>query len=293
MTVGVIGLGNIGGGIAANLVADGHDVVVHDADPGRARALTGATALESPAAIGQAAEVTFLSLPTPDVVDEVAAAWSSGAAAERIVVDLSTNDPTRVRALGDRLATRAHHLVEAPLTGGAPGAAKRLLVFMVGGDPEPVARVLPVLEPLGRATFHLGPLGAGNTMKLVNSLVAFSATWSSLEGLSVAAKAGIDFSAAVEVIRTAGAGNFWIDRMAETVDVRDRPTQFAIELAAKDAALVVSTGDDLGVPTPVAGALAGLLAEAVSGGFGGKDWSALVEVAESAAGVELRWGATE
>jgi 3-hydroxyisobutyrate dehydrogenase-like beta-hydroxyacid dehydrogenase len=289
--LGVIGLGNIGGAVAANLVADGHDVVVHDASAERAAAVAGATALPDAAAVGRAADITFLSLPTPAVVAEVATSWASAAPAGSVVVDLSTNDPAQVRALGETLGLGGRHLVEAPLTGGAPGAARRLLVFMVGGDDEPVARVRPVLETLGRAVVHLGPLGTGNTMKLVNSLVAFCATWSSLEGLSLATKAGIDFRAAVEVIRTAGAGNFWIDRMAESVDTRDRPTEFAIELAAKDAALVVATGADLGVPTPVGAAIADVLAGAVEAGFGGKDWSALVEVAESAATVQLRWEA--
>jgi 3-hydroxyisobutyrate dehydrogenase-like beta-hydroxyacid dehydrogenase len=289
VNVGVIGLGNIGGAVATNLAADGHPVVVHDADADRCRAVVGARTVDGVTEVGRRAEVTLLSLPTPDVVADVASAWASAAPPGSVLVDLSTNDPARVRALGAELAATGHHLVEAPLTGGARGAAERKLVFMVGGDDGPVGRVLPVVEPLGRAAFHLGPLGAGNTMKLVNSLVASCATWSSLEGLSLAVKAGIDVPAAVEVIRTAGAGNFWIDRMAETVDVRDRPTQFALELAAKDAALVVATGDDLGVPTPVGAALAQLLAGAVDAGFGGRDWSALVEVAEAAAGVQLRW----
>ena len=129
---------------------------------------------------------------------------------------------------------------------------------MVGGDDDAVARVRPVLEPLGRATFHLGALGLGNTMKLVNSLIAFTTTWVSLEGLSLAAKAGIDVQQAVEVLRTAGVANFYLDRMVEGIDDRDRPTQFALELAAKDAGLIVDTGRALGVPTPAgAGGAAG------------------------------------
>src|SRR5262249_15906473 len=78
-----------------------------------------------------------------------------------------------------------------PLPGGAPGAENRMLMFMIGGDDDAVARVMPVVEPLGRAAFHLGPLGQGNTMKLVNSLLAYAATWASLEGLSLCVKAGI------------------------------------------------------------------------------------------------------
>ena len=291
MATGVIGLGNIGGAIAANLVADGNDVVVYDVDPAAVQAITGATAAPDVASVARQADVTLLSLPTPDVVSEVAAAWAGAAASGSVLVDLSTNSPAVVRELGERLAASGHHLVEAPLTGGAIGAEKRMLVFMVGGDGEPVARVIPVLEPLGRATFHVGPLGLGNTMKLLNSLIAFTTTWVSLEGLAMATKAGIALPKAVEILRTAGASNFFIDRQVETIDGRNRPTQFALELAAKDAGLIVETGNALDAPMPVGGAIKGVLDAVVLQGFGGADWSELVTFAERQADVALRWNA--
>ena len=291
MATGVIGLGNIGGAIAANLVADGNDVVVYDVDPAAVQAITGATAAPDVASVARQADVTLLSLPTPDVVSEVAAAWAGAAASGSVLVDLSTNSPAVVRELGERLAASGHHLVEAPLTGGAIGAEKRMLVFMVGGDGEPVARVIPVLEPLGRATFHVGPLGLGNTMKLLNSLIAFTTTWVSLEGLAMATKAGIALPKAVEILRTAGASNFFIDRQVETIDGRNRPTQFALELAAKDAGLIVETANALDAPMPVGGAIKGVLDAVVLQGFGGADWSELVTFAERQADVALRWNA--
>jgi 3-hydroxyisobutyrate dehydrogenase-like beta-hydroxyacid dehydrogenase len=290
MDVAVVGLGNIGGAIAANLVADGHDVVVFDQEAARAAAVTGAAAAPSVAAVTESAEITLLSLPTPEVVDAVATEWAGAAAPGSVLVDLSTNSPASVRALGERLAATGHHLVEAPLTGGAIGAEKRLLVFMVGGDDDAVSRVRPALEPLGRALFHIGPLGLGNTMKLVNSLMAFTTTWVSLEGLSVAAKAGIAVPDAVEVLRTAGASNFYLDRLVETIDQRGRPTQFALALAAKDAGLIIDRGAELGVPTPAGDAILGVLRQAVSSGLGDADWSELVALAEQQGDVELRWG---
>jgi len=291
MATGVIGLGNIGGAIAANLVTDGSDVVVYDVDPAAMAAIEEATGAPDVAAVARAADVTLLSLPTPQVVSEVAAAWATAAAPGAVLVDLSTNSPAVVRELGERLAASGHHLVEAPLTGGAIGAEKRMLVFMVGGDDEPVARVLPVLEPLGRATLHVGPLGLGNTMKLLNSLIAFTTTWVSLEGLAMATKAGIALPNAVEILRTAGASNFFIDRQVETIDGRNRPTQFALELAAKDAGLIVETGNALDAPMPVGGAIKGVLDAVVLQGFGGADWSELVTFAERQADVALRWNA--
>ena len=98
---------------------------------------------------------------------------------------------------------------------------------------------------------------------------------------------------AVEILRTAGASNFYLDRMVETIDDRGRPTQFALALAAKDAGLIVDTGAGLGVPTPVAAAVHGVMQQAVAAGLGDADWSELVALAEQQAGVELRWNATD
>jgi 3-hydroxyisobutyrate dehydrogenase-like beta-hydroxyacid dehydrogenase len=289
MPVGVIGLGNIGGHVATNLVADGHDVVLFDVDPARARAIEGARAVGAVADVGAACGVTVLSLPTPAVVRQVADEWATAAAEGTVLVDLSTNSPEVVRDLGARLAATGHQLVEAPLTGGAIGAERRILSFMVAGDDDAVARVRPVLEPLGRAFVHLGPLGLGNTMKLVNSLIAFTTTWVSLEGLSLAAKSGIPVQQAVEVLRTNGVANFYLDRMVENIDTRNAPTQFALALAAKDAGLIVETGRALGVPTPAGAAVLQVLVGAIAAGLGDHDWGDLVAVAERQGDVELHW----
>jgi 3-hydroxyisobutyrate dehydrogenase len=288
--LGVIGAGNIGGAIAANLLADGHAVVVHDVDPARMAALapTGATAAESPAAVGHACEITFTSLPTPAVMARVAEEWLAGAPPDAVLVDLSTNAPATVRAVGERLASAGRHLLEAPLTGGAPGAQARMLVFMVGGEAAVYERCLPLLRRLGRAVFHVGALGLGNTAKLVNSLLAFTATWVSLEGLAIAMKSGIELRTMIDVIRAGGAGNFFTDRMVEGINERGRPTQFALALAAKDAGLLLDVARDAAVPVPVAGQVAEALRAAVAAGLGDRDFTDLVELIERQAGVALR-----
>src|SRR6266436_8651783 len=208
--LGVIGAGNIGGAIAANLLADGYAVAVHDTDPARSAALVraGAVRADTPAAVAERSEITFTSLPSPAVMEAVAHGWLSGAARDAVLVDLSTNAPATIRSVGQRFAAAGRHLLEAPLTGGAPGAQARMLVFMVGGERAVYERCLPVLQKLGRAVFHIGPLGHGNTAKLVNSLMAFAATWVSLEALVAAVGAGLgerDFTDLVELIeRQAG-----------------------------------------------------------------------------------------
>jgi 3-hydroxyisobutyrate dehydrogenase len=290
MRVGVIGLGNIGGAIAANLVADGHHVSVFDTDADRLGAVVGlgGRAAHGPAEVGERSEITFASLPTPAVVEAVAASWLEGAPADAIFVDLSTNAPATVRALGGRLAAAGRHFLECPLTGGAPGAQARMLVFMVGGDAPVFERVKPLLEKLGRATFHVGGLGLGNTAKLVNSLLAFTSTWVSLETLAVASRMGVDLRTMVDVVRTGGATNFYIDRMVELINERRRPTQFALELAAKDAGLFLEMARGCGVPTPAAAQVAQALVAAVGAGLGARDFTDLDELIERQAGLELR-----
>jgi 3-hydroxyisobutyrate dehydrogenase len=288
--LGFIGLGNIGGAIAANLVADGHQLTVLDTDDTRVKPLVeaGAAAAAGPAEVAAAADVTFLSLPTPAIMEAVAGEWIEGARGSgKVLVDLTTNAPATVRAVGARVAAAGAHLVEAPLTGGAPGARVRYLVFIVGGDDDAVARVTPILDTIGRATFHLGPLGTGNVGKLVNSLLAFTATAVSLEGLALAARHDIDLRTIVEMVRTAGAGNFFIDRMVDGINERGRPTEFALALAAKDAGLMLEVGRDVALPLPVASAVHQLLVLAKAQGLGDHDFSDFVEVVERMSGVSL------
>jgi 3-hydroxyisobutyrate dehydrogenase-like beta-hydroxyacid dehydrogenase len=288
--VGVVGLGNIGGALARNLLADGAAVTVYDADGPKTDALAraGATAAADVAALAARVPVTLASLPTPDVVEQVAAAWLGTAPPEAIFVDLSTNAPAVVERLGARIAATGRHLLECPLTGGAPGAQHRMLVFMVGGEAAVLGRVRPLLDRLGRATFHVGPLGRGNVAKLVNSLIAFEATVGSLEALAVALKAGIDLRTMVDVVRTGGAGNVFTDRMVDGVNERGRPAQFALALAAKDAALFGELAAGLGVPTRASAAVAAALGAAVAGGLGDRDFTDLVELIEREAGVRFR-----
>lgn len=289
MRLGFIGLGNIGGAIAANLAADGHTLRVHDPDADRAGKLeaAGAVVVASAADVARSSEITFVSVPTPAIMESVAGEWLGAADPGAVLVDLTTNAPETVRRIGARIAAAGRHLLECPLTGGAPGAKARMLTFIVGGDVAVYERCKPLLASVSRATFHLGPLGTGNVGKLVNSLFAFTTTWVSLEGLAVCAKSGIDLRTMVEMVRAGGGGNLFIDRMVEGINERGRPTDFALELAAKDAGLLLDVARDLGVPTPVAAEVAQALVAAKAFGLGDRDFTEIVEVIERLAGVKL------
>lgn len=280
--LGFIGLGNIGGALVANLLEDGHEVWVHDARAAGVDALAakGAHGTTGSEEVAQRAEVTFLSLPTPDVVDRVAGEWLAGAKPGHLLVDLSTNAPTRVRALAARVRAADCEFLDAPLTGGAMGARGRSLVFMVGGSPEAFARVAPVLDPIGRATLHMGDVGAGMTSKLVNSCLAFTTTCASLEALALGAKSGLSLRALVELLRTCGAGNFYTNGAVEGIGRRGAPPEFSLALAAKDAGLILDLARDNGIPTALASGAAQTLAAALGMGLGDSDWSELPAVIE-------------
>jgi 2-hydroxy-3-oxopropionate reductase len=134
----------------------------------------------------------------------------------------------------------------------------------------------------------VGGLGLGNVAKLVNSLIAFQATWGSLEVLAVATKVGIELRTMIDVIRAGGAGNIFTDRMVEGIDQRNRPTQFALSLAAKDAGLFVDLARQAGVPVPVSAQIAQGLVAAVAAGMGERDFTDLVELIERMAGVKMQ-----
>lgn len=290
--LGFVGLGSIGGAIAANLAADGHELSVHDVDPARTAVAVaaGAHGAGSAAEVGASSEIAFLSLPTPSHMEAVALEWLEAAPPDAVLVDLTTNAPETVRRVGERIARAGRHLLECPLTGGAPGARARMLVFIAGGDRAVFDRCAPLLATIGRASFHMGPLGAGSTAKLVNSLWAFATTWVSLEGLAVCARSGIDLRAMVEMAKAAGGGNLFLNHMVEGLDVRGRPTEFALDLAAKDAGLLVDLACTLAVPVPVAAEVARALEAARALGFGRNDFTDLPSVVERLAGVALRIG---
>jgi 3-hydroxyisobutyrate dehydrogenase-like beta-hydroxyacid dehydrogenase len=287
LEVGVIGLGNIGGNLAQNLVADGHSVTVFDLDAERVKAINGATPAASVADLAGVAEITLTSLPDPSAVTAVAKEWASGAPKGAILCDLSTTLPASNQAIARQLASTGHQFVEAPLSGGAIGAKNRGLVFMVGGDRAAFDRVKPVLDSLGRATFLLGPVGAGTTMKLATSLMAFSGAVAAFEAMSLTTKAGIDVRTASDVVKLCGPTNYFLDRAIDGINTRGKPTEFALRLAAKDAGLINEIGAATGVPTAAATAVLEFLSDAVTRGFGDNDWSDLVLVAEARGDLEL------
>ena len=298
MRVGFIGLGNMGGGMAANVIARGHEVTVYDAREGAAaRHLElGASWADGPRAVAEVSEVVLTSLPGPPEVREVA--LGSGGVLEGIsqgdvYVDLSTSSPTLIREVHAVYAEHGVHVLDAPVSGGVVGAEAGTLAVMVGGDIEVFNRVQPVLEQLGDKVSHVGGIGAGSVAKLVHNMVLLCMRMAMAEGLTLGVKAGVDVTAlhTALVEGSLGQGNFLRRGITEIVfQGAYDPPSFALALSRKDLTLATELAREYDVPMAHAALAEQDMTEAVVRGWGDLDSNIFFKLQEERAGVELRSG---
>ncbi len=291
--IGFIGLGHMGGPMAANLAKPGRTLVVHDVRRESADDVlrAGATWADSATVVARASDVIFLSLPGPREVEQVVAGPDgifAGAAAGTTIVDLSTNAPSVVRRLAGEAARRSLGFLDAPVSGGVRGARKGTLAVMVGGDVATFERLRPLLQSIGEKIFHLGPVGAGNVAKLVNNTLCFLNMLGTSEALVLGAKAGIDLATLQEVVRAgSGASLMWDYGSRAILDDR-LPPAFTTALAAKDIELATALAEELGVPFALGQRVEELLVAYRDGGFAAEDVLATVKSLEQQAGVIVR-----
>jgi len=215
-TVGVVGLGNMGAPMAANLVRAGYTVLVFDIDVARAeRAASeiGARAIADLEELGRSAEAVVTMLPTGRDVHQVLLEAQAGALAAAlrpgsVVIDMSSSDPVGTRALGSLLAARSLALVDAPVSGGVPRARDGTLAIMIGGEPAVIARVKPVLAALGNRLFEVGTLGCGHAMKALNNFLAATGFAAAAEAMSVGRRFGLDPAIMIDVVNVSTGRNF-------------------------------------------------------------------------------------
>ena len=250
MKIGFIGLGEQGKPIAANLAKDGFDLLAHDlrAEPMDELAALGATIASSPREIGAYGEIIEIVVVNDDQVETVMRGPDgvlAGARPGSIVAIHSTIRPATVHRMAALAAESGVIVVDAPVSGGARGAATRTLAFMVGGPDDAVARCRPVFEASGKSIFHLGPLGAGMTAKLAHQVIICLNALAAHEGMRLAEKAGLDMKIMQEVVRAGGASS----RIADNW-VRHRPTPEAGALWYKDLVLALEYAHEIGLALP-------------------------------------------
>jgi 3-hydroxyisobutyrate dehydrogenase len=289
--LGFIGVGTIGAPMAKRLLDAGHALVVCDKSEAATAPLVaaGATRARAPREVAAACRVVFTSLPGPADVDAVATGADgilAGARPGDVHVDLSTSALGAVRALAAREAAAGVHLVDAPVSGGAMGAAQGTLTVMASGDRGAFERVEPLFGAFGRNVFYLGASGNGTLTKLVNNAIFLCGGLLLQESFAMAAKAGLEPTRLLEVVQKssgaayAGVAKLLLGRGFDNAF-------FQLALAEKDVGLALASGRELGVPMPVTQAAHETYARALAMGLGPKLFAATLLAIEDAAGVTV------
>ena len=294
MNVGFIGLGTMGAPMARNILNKGHALVVSDVQPAAVASLTaaGARAAATPKAVAAASEVVITMLPDAPDVERVALGSDGIAAGIRpgsIYIDMSTIDPDTTRKVGEVIASKGAAMIDSPVGKTADHAVAGSLTLMVGGPREVIDRCRPLLDCMGTDFFHCGELGAGQTMKLINNLLATAVSEASIEALVTGTKSGLALDTMMSVLRTTMA---WNNALAIALPKRplagDFEPGFMMKLAQKDCRLALQMVESLGIAAPVGRAALASVDEAVRQGMAERDVGALLKLREEGAGVEVR-----
>jgi 3-hydroxyisobutyrate dehydrogenase len=297
MNLGFVGLGVMGSRMLRHLTQAGHAITVYDlqaATRDKVAADTGATAAAAPRAVAQAADIVFTMLPDGAAVRDVvfgADGLAQGFRPGALLVDCSSAEPAITRAIGERLARHGVDMVDAPVSGAEEGARTATLVFMVGGSADAVARCRPLLERMGRHIFHLGPLGAGHTMKAINNLATALTFLGTAEALMIGKAHGLGAQAMVDVMNVSTSRSFITEtRLGQDVVSRKFADQFRLELMLKDMRIATELAAARGLPVPVSEFGHGLWQRAVSELGEGRGVTEIVRWYERQTGFELKDG---
>jgi 3-hydroxyisobutyrate dehydrogenase len=281
LTVGFIGLGNMGWPMARNLRHAGHPVVVHDADGARGARFVeefGGVAATAADDFAPAAVVVTM-LPDGRAVAQAVLEWQGGIAAAlaagSVVVDMSSSNPLHTKALGSQLAPRGLGLVDAPVSGGIPRADSGTLTIMVGSDdPQAIERAEGVLNVLGGRLFHTGPLGSGHAMKALNNYCGAASYTTTAEALAIGQRFGLRGEIMLDVLNASTGRSFNSEVVFKEEVLPGRyGTGFALALLAKDVGIAATLAESSGLETPVCGLVSKRWAQALEALEPGADHS--------------------
>jgi 3-hydroxyisobutyrate dehydrogenase-like beta-hydroxyacid dehydrogenase len=288
--VGFVGLGIMGSLMAANLARAGFALTVTTRTAGKAEAWAqehGATAVATPAEAAAASDILITMVVDGPQVREILLGEhgvASGAAEGLLCVDMSTIAPADARSIGEDLAAQGIGFVDAPVTGSSPKAADGTLTIMAGGSDEDVGRAWPLLQAMGELILHVGPLGHGQTIKLINNAVAASNANTLAQALVVGSATGVDLKALTRIMAAGSGGSAMVALKAAPMLEHDYTTLFKLEHMLKDVRLCIEEGQAAGVPFPAAAATREVLTAAMGRGHADDDFIALLEAVEGLAG---------
>ena len=259
-SVGFIGLGLMGRPMVENLLKKGFAVTVWNRTPGRAAPLLaqGARAAKTPRDAAAAADVLITIVSDPPALEEVL--WGKNGALGglrrgSVLVDSSTVTPELAKRAAKACAERGADFLDAPVTGGTWGAEKGELVMMVGGSAEALAKVEPVFQAIAKRWFHLGPNGAGQTVKLAMNLLLALEVDALAEAMALAQAGGVPKERLVEVMQSSMGRAPVLDVKAPLLLARNYPPSFPLRLMTKDLRLALALSKQLGVPLPAGSAI--------------------------------------
>lgn len=266
--------------MARNIRAGGHRLIVHDIRPEATAAFGGefVRVAANPAVVASAADMVLTSLPGPDVVETVLCGSDgvlSGVRDGAVIIETSTIGPEQSRALAARFAARGAVYLDAPISGGAEGAAAGTLTVMVGGEAAAFKRARPVLACIGRDLHHMGPSGRGNAMKLIIQMIFMSQISAFLEGVALGEAEGIALDKLLGIIATSSAHNPRIGKRYEKILAGDLSPRFEIKSALKDLTLASAMGARQGFDALITNAAIEAGDRAIALGLGEKDLIAL------------------
>jgi 3-hydroxyisobutyrate dehydrogenase-like beta-hydroxyacid dehydrogenase len=291
--VGFVGLGIMGSRMAANVRRAGYELTVFNRTRERAEAFAaehGATVAGTPAEVGAASDVVITMVVDGAQVDAVLLGEdgvATRAGGGTLCVDMSTIAPADTRRIGAALHERGIGFVDAPVTGSSPKAKDGTLTIMAGGDAAAFERARPLFEVMGELVVHVGDLGQGQTVKLINNAVAATNASTLAQALVVGKATGVDLEALLKVMGAGSGGSAMLALKAEPMRNHDYATLFKLEHMLKDVRLCLEEGQAAGVPFPAAAHTREVLTAAMGRGLGDADFAAIVEVIEALAGTRL------
>jgi 3-hydroxyisobutyrate dehydrogenase/2-hydroxy-3-oxopropionate reductase len=292
--LGFLGLGLMGYPMARNLRRAGHDLAVwsHTADKARKLAAEeGATACVAPREVGAAADCIFLCVGDSEMSEQVLTGPGGvieGVKPGTVVADCSTIGPSTSRRIGRAFAAKGVHHLDAPCTGSTPGAQGGTLTFMVGGDPDVFERARENFLPMGKKLYYCGGPGMGLHAKLSQNLVLGCMMQGFIEGMVLAAKAGVTPELMFEILDNSAAKAGLISLKAPFIFRRDFSTAFSLRWMHKDLSLILESARELGVPLPTTSVVHELFQASISKGHADEDYAAAITLLEEWAGVVVQ-----
>ena len=287
MNIGFIGLGLMGGPIAANLARAGHALKVHDL---RRTDVAGASWAGTPAQAVADAAVVFTSLPGPKEIEALAPTLGQAMQKGSAWFDLTTNSPDCVRRVHAQMKALGVSLLDAPVSGGPGGAKSGRLALWVGGEKEVYERHESVLRAVGDQPCYVGPIGAGSVAKLAHNCASFTVQTALAEIFTLGVKAGVEPLALFQALRHGATGRKrTFDRLAEQyLPGAFDPPAFALKLAHKDLSLGLALAREVGVPMELTTCTFGQFEEAMRRGWSDRDSRTPMLLQNERAGVEPR-----